>query len=123
MQSTANQGIIVNGPGTITAAQIAVGHGASISGIAGHAAADQRTIEHLQQELDALLVLLRKESASLPPEAAAKVEFVAKEVKSAAPDKLVVTSVLDSVARLVTSFGALSGAIIAVKELAGAVLK
>lgn len=122
MPSSVNQGIIVNNSATLNGVQIAVGPGACISGVAGERGQDgARTIAQLQQELDALLLLLRKESA--PPEAAAKVEFVAQEVKSAAPDKLVVTSVLDSVARLVTSFGALSGSIVAVKELASAVLK
>lgn len=121
---TANQGIIVAGSGSLSGGQIAVETGAHITAGVGEGAVQTGlTLEQLRKELDDLLQLVRRESARIPPEVVKGVEAVTKEVTGPEPNKVVVTSVLDSVARLVTSFGTLSGSIIAVKELAVAVLK
>lgn len=119
-----NNGIIIGGNGYLKAKQLAVGPGATIEVVFGSdESPEQRALRQLRKELDDLMILVRKESAHLPSAAVNAVETVIKEVKNPEPNKLVVTSVLDSVAGLVTSFGGLSGAIVAVKELAAAVLK
>lgn len=124
MKNTNNQGIIIAGNGSLTAHNIGTGDHAHVESVhIQHGTDAGPTLAHLQKEMDALLAQCKKETGRIPPEAVKAVETVAAEVKKPAPDKLTVTCVLDSVAKLVTSVGGLSGSIAAVKELAAFVLK
>lgn len=124
MNNTNNQGVIVAGNGSLTAHNIVAGDHAHAESVhIGHGTDAGPTLGHLQKEMDALLAQFRKETGRIPPEAIKAVETVTAEVKKPAPDKLTVTCVLDSVAKLVTSVGGLSGSIAAAKDLAAFVLK
>lgn len=123
MPNAGNQGIIVTG-GEFNSRNTTVGQNAKTETTHYHSGPhDGSSLLDLQRELDNLLQLVRSESARLPAKAVTDVEIVANEAKSAEPNKVQITSMLDSVAKLVTSFGSLSGSIIAVRELATAVLK
>lgn len=119
-----NQGVIVNGGGTFTSKVTVTGANASFNGtVTDGVSRDDSPLLHLQTKFDELLVLLHEEAERLPPNAISAVETVANEARSAQPNKFLITTVLDSVSKLVTSLGHLSAPIIAVKELAAAVLK
>lgn len=125
MNSTNNQGVIIAGNAVVHAAQIVTGANARIDSIV-HFSSDTsqtRTIEDVRRQIDELLAVIRENRDHLSPEAEKAIETVKAEVARPEPSKIVVTSILSGVSELVKSFGSLSGAIVAVRELVSVVLK
>lgn len=123
MKSADNHGVIIAGNGVLNAKQLAVGAHARIDSIVNASGATPAsTIEDLRRQLDELLGVLRENSHCLPPEAGKAIQAVKEEVAKPEPNKLVVTSVLDSVSDVLKSFGSLTGAIVAIRQLASLVL-
>jgi hypothetical protein len=124
MNITNNQGVITGGNATLNVGNLVAGSNARIDSIVETSAAGrQKTIEDVRAQLDELLAVMRENRDRLPPEAVNAIETVKAEVARPAPSKLLVTSVLSGVSDLVKSFGSLSGAIVAVRELVSVVLK
>jgi hypothetical protein len=124
MNITNNHGVIMGGNAIVDVGNLVVGSNARIDSIVETSAAGrQKTIEDVRAQLDELLAVMRENRDRLPPEAVNAIETVKAEVARPAPSKLLVTSVLSGVSDLVKSFGSLSGAIVAVRELVSVVLK
>lgn len=125
MHYTNNQGLIVAGNGVLNAGQVAVGPNARIDSIVHFSsdAGQKRTIEDLRFQVDELLAVIRENRDRVAPEAEKAIETVKEQVALPEPNKIVVTSILSGVSELVKSFGSLSGAIVAVRELVAVVLK
>jgi hypothetical protein len=123
MNSEHNQGIIVTG-GTVTAHQLVAGSNARAESIVNgsQGTANDKTIDDLRTQLDALLVLIQDNKHCLAPDAEKAIEIVKQEAAKPEPSKFVISSVLDSVSGTVKSFASLTSAIAAVKDLVALLL-
>lgn len=123
MNNEHNQGFIITG-GTVTAHQLVAGSNARAESIvnASQGTANDKTIDDLRTQLDALLVLIQDNKHCLAPEAEKAIEIVKQEAAKPEPSKFVISSVLDSVSGTVKSFASLTSAIAAVKDLVALLL-
>lgn len=117
-----NNGIIVAG-GTLNANQIAVGEGANInirqansSGPAG------RDLHELYMRMDELIALVRQDTGCVSAGVDTALEVARKEIATAEPDKIMVTSILDHVAKHAGSVSTIVSCLDGLRKLVALVL-
>lgn len=114
MANQRNEGIINRG--NINAGALAVGHGASASQVV-YERNRREEFQKLEEQLQQFLKLLAEQGHAIPDreQVVQSAEKLKEELSQEKPSKLTVTSLLDGIARAVSSVGTIATAVEGIK--------